>query len=137
MRVLFLLTVFINILFAHKVNLFITNENNKVNIYSYFANGKPCVECKLIVKNSSNIILEDSLNSEGKYSFLTKNKSLELIVDAGSGHIAKKDFSLKDVNTTNINNKIEDEKNSEFLKIILSLFLIFIIFFILKRFKKR
>ena len=137
MRVIFLLLIFLNILFAHKVNLFITNEDKKIDIYSYFANGKPCANCKLIVKNSSNIVFEDSLNGEGKYSFQAKDKKLEIIVDASSGHIAKKEIELKDIKIESIEKQIEDEKGDELFKIILSLVLIFVIFFTLKRFKKR
>lgn len=137
MKVIFLLLIFLNILFAHKVNLFITNDGEKVDIYSYFANGKPCVSCKFIVKDNSNIVIEDSLDDKGKYSFQAKSKKLEITVDAGSGHIAKKELELKDIDTNSIDKQIEEEKSDEFFKIILSLILIFIIFYILKRFKKR
>ena len=137
MRVLFLLFFSLNILFAHKINLFITTNEKQINIYSYFASGKPCSDCKLIVKNSSNIVLEDRLNKEGKYSFEAKNKNLEIIVDASSGHIAKKELDLKDVDFKSIEKQISEEKTDEIYKIILSLVLIFLIFFLFKRFLKR
>ena len=66
MKKIFLFLFITTSLFAHKINLFVTNEENGVNIYSYFANGNPCINCKLLIKNGENIVLEDKLDINGK-----------------------------------------------------------------------
>lgn len=137
MRVVFLLFLFLSFSFAHKVNLFITNDTNKVDIYSYFANGNPCINCNVIVKSAGKTLFEDKLNSEGKYFFEAKNKNLEIIIDAGSGHIAKKELNIDEKHLTSVKKQMEQEEKSEIKNILISLFLIFAIFYILKRFKKR
>jgi len=76
LKSLFLLTLLVCSLFAHKVNLFIVSENDTIDIYSYFANGNPCKNCKLIIKNDNTIILEDTLDNKGKYNYKTKYKNI-------------------------------------------------------------
>ena len=97
MRYFFLLALFISFSFAHKINLFVTNEENGVNIYSYFASGNPCINCKLIIKNGENVVLEDKLDANGKYLYSSKYKDIQVTIDASGGHIAKQDIVVENI----------------------------------------
>ena len=124
-------------LFAHKINLFVTNEENGVNIYSYFASGDPCINCKLIIKNGENIILEDTLNEKGKYLFPSKYKEIEITVNASGGHIAKQDIVVENIKNELLETHLKEEKEDEYIKILISLFLIAVIFYVLKKVKRK
>ena len=115
MKYLFLSLLFLNFSYAHKINLFITNENDDLQIYSYFASGMACKNCKLIIKNEEKIVLQDVLNSEGKYTYKRTFKNVEIIVDASSGHIVSEKIEVSNIK---------------------GLILLFLIFSLLKRFKK-
>ena len=136
MKYLILFLLFLNFLYAHKINLFISQEGENLGIYSYFANGKPCKNCKLFIKNEEKIILEDILNDEGKYNYKSSLPSIEILVDASSGHIAKEKVTLKNLKQENLKTHIKDEEDKKHLNIVLGIILIFFIFFLLKRFKK-
>ena len=136
MRYIFLMFLFCSFSYAHKINLFISNENNNLEIYSYFANGNPCKGCKLTIKNDKDIILQDILNSEGKYNYKATFPSLEVTIDAGEGHIAKERIVLSDVKNEDLKEHIKNEEEKKGINIVIGLLLIFLIFFLLKRFKK-
>lgn len=136
MKYLFLLILFFNFSFAHKINLFITTEDTNLEIYSYFANGAACKRCKLIIKNEDKIILEDILNEEGKYKYKPTFKNIEVIIDATGGHIAKEKIEVTNIKIEALKEHIKEEDNKKNLNIIIGLILIFFIFFFLKRFKK-
>ncbi|WP_419764561.1 MAG: hypothetical protein ACNI28_12350 [Arcobacter sp.] len=122
--------------YAHKVNLFISSEKDKVEIYSYFANGAACKNCKLIIENKKQIVLEDVLNNEGKYTYISPYKELEIIIDASSGHLAKESISVKNIKKENLKSHLKSQKDEKYLNIFIGLLLIALIFFLLKRFKK-
>ena len=136
MRCFFLLTIFISFSFAHKLNLFVTNENDGLEIYSYFASWAPCKNCKLIIKSDEKTILEDILNDEGKYNYKPTNKNIEVVVDASGGHIASEKIEVENVKTQDINEHKIKENRAESIKILIALMSILLIFFLLKRFKK-
>lgn len=136
MRYLFLLFLLFNFSNAHKINLFITNENDTIDIYSYFASGAACKNCELIIKNDDKIILEDRLNDEGKYQYKATCKNIEVIVDATGGHRASEKIEVANIKNEDIKKHINDEQNKEHINILIGLLLIFVIFFILKKFKK-
>lgn len=136
MRYLLLLTLFISFSFAHKLNLFVTNENDSLEIYSYFASGAACKNCKLIIRSDEKTILEDVLNDEGKYNYKPTNKNIEVVVDATGGHIATEKIEVENVKAQDIKEHKKEENKNENIKILIALVLIFLIFFLLKRFKK-
>ena len=121
MKYLFLVLVFFNFSFAHKINLFITNENNSLEIYSYFASGASCKKCNLIIKNEDKIILEDTLNDEGKYTYKTNFKNIEVIVDASGGHIASEKVQVTNIKHEDLKEHIKEENNQKYLKIFIVL----------------
>ncbi len=131
--VLFLVFSFSN---AHKINLFISEENGTLDIYSYFASGTACKNCQLIIKNGNKIVLDDVLNAEGKYQYKSPYKNIEVIVDATGGHRAVEKVELENIQKEDIKTHIQKEENKEHINILIGLILIFLIFFILKKFRK-
>ena len=123
-------------LLAHKVNLFVTHENNNVDIYSYFASGDACKGCKLIIKNANKTVLEDQLNDEGKYQFVSAYSSLNITVDASSGHLVSKEIVLDALPQENLEEVLKEEKQNQYFNMGLSLVLIALFFYGLKRVKK-
>lgn len=137
MRYFLLLALFISFSFAHKINLFVTNEENGVNIYSYFANGNPCINCKLLIKNGENVVLEDKLDVNGKYLYSSKYKDIQVTIDASGGHIAKQDIVVENIKNELLQTHLKEEKESEHIKILISLVLIGLIFYVLKIIKRK
>lgn len=137
MRYFLLLALFISFSFAHKINLFVTNEENGVNIYSYFASGDPCINCKLIIKNGENVVLEDKLDANGKYLYSSKYKDIQVTIDASGGHIAKQDIVVENIKNESLQTHLEEEKENEHIKILISLVLIGLIFYVLKIIKRK
>ena len=137
MRYFLLLALFISFSFAHKINLFVTNEENGVNIYSYFANGNPCINCKLLIKNGENIVLEDKLDANGKYLYSSKYKDIQVTIDASGGHIAKQDIVVENIKNESLRTHLKEEKENEHIKILISLLLIGLIFYVLKIIKRK
>ena len=137
MKKIFLFLFITTSLFAHKINLFVTNEENGVNIYSYFANGNPCINCKLLIKNGENIVLEDKLDTNGKYLYNSKYKDIQVTIDASGGHIVKQDIELENIKNELLQTHLKDEQENEHIKILISLVLIGLIFYVLKIVKRK
>jgi nickel transport protein len=137
LKKVFLFLLIATSLFAHKINLFVTNEENGVNIYSYFASGNPCINCKLIIKNDENIILEDKLDANGKYLYSSKYKDIQVTIDALGGHIAKQDIVVENIKNESLQTHLKEEKENEHIKILISLVLIGLVFYVLKIVKRK
>lgn len=137
MKYFLLLALFISFSFAHKINLFMTNEENGVNIYSYFASGDPCINCKLLIKNGENIVLEDKLDVNGKYLYSSKYKDIQVTIDASGGHIVKQDIVVENIKNESLQTHLKEEKENEHIKILISLVLIGLIFYVLKIVKRK
>ena len=147
-------------LFAHKVNLFLDLKDDNLYINSYFANAKPCMNCKFKIESNEKVVFEDILDEKGEYNYKTSLNDLKVIVDAGSGHNVSKKIKLQEqkneekiVQTEKITkeiellleenrvlknqiNVLEEQLNYfEIFKIVFGLLLIVLIFIILKRVK--
>ena len=158
---IFLILVLPIFLFAHKVNLFLDLKDNNLYINSYFANAKPCMNCKFKIESNEKLVFEDILDEKGEYNYKTSLNDLKVIVDAGSGHTVSKKIKLqeqKNEEKTAQKEKIDKEidklleenrvlKNQinvleeqlnyfEIFKIVFGLFLIVLIFIVLKRVKR-
>ncbi|QNM88586.1 hypothetical protein [Aliarcobacter cryaerophilus] len=156
----FLILVLPIFLFAHKVNLFLDLKDDNLYINSYFANAKPCMNCKFKIESNEKVVFEDILDEKGEYNYKTSLNDLKVIVDAGSGHNVSKKIKLQEqkneekiVQTEKITKEIElllEEnrvlKNQidvleeqlnyfEIFKIVFGLLLIVLIFVVLKRVK--
>lgn len=157
----FLILVLPIFLFAHKVNLFLDLKDDNLYINSYFANAKPCVNCKFKIESNEKVVFEDILDEKGEYNYKTSLNDLKVIVDAGSGHNVSKKIKIQEqkneekiVQTEKITkeiellleenrvlknqiNVLEEQLNYfEIFKIVFGLFLIVLIFIILKRVKR-
>lgn len=157
----FILIFFIPIfLFAHKVNLFLDYENGNLFINSYFANSKGCIKCKFEIKDrDGKFVFSDVLDENGEYNYKTDIKELYITVDAGNGHLVsknakeeklKKEETKETNNSDELNELLEENRNLknhikvleeklnyfEIFKVIFALFLIVLIFAILKKVKK-
>lgn len=154
-RVLCLVCIFINIVYAHKLNVFTNFEDNKLYVNSYFANGNACQNCKIRIIKGDKLILEDKTNIKGEFETKIDFNTFILSVDAGSGHAVLKDIQkvikpkkryendqlqkLQEENKSlKLQIKLLEEKLSyfEFFKIVFALLVIFGIFAFLKRVKK-
>ena len=158
---LFLILVLPIFLFAHKVNLFLDLKDDNLYINSYFANAKPCMNCKFKIESNEKVVFEDILDEKGEYNYKTSLNDLKVIVDAGSGHTVSKKIKLQEqkneekiVQTEKITkeiellleenrvlknqiNVLEEQLNYfEIFKIVFGLLLIVLIFIILKRVKR-
>ena len=158
---IFLILVLPIFLFAHKVNLFLDLKDNNLYINSYFANAKPCINCKFKIESNEKVVFEDILDEKGEYSYKTSVNDLKVIIDAGSGHTVSKKIKLqeqkneeKTIQIEKIDKEIERllEENRvlknqinvleeqlnyfEIFKIIFGLVLIVLIFIIIKRVKR-
>ena len=156
----FLILILPIFLFAHKVNLFLDLKDDNLYINSYFANAKPCMNCKFKIESNEKVVFEDILDEKGEYNYKTSLNDLKVIVDAGSGHNVSKKIKLqeqkneeKTVQAEKIDkeiellleenrvlknqiNVLEEQLNYfEIFKIVFGLLLIVLIFIILKRVK--
>ena len=157
----FLILVLPIFLFAHKVNLFLDLKDDNLYINSYFANAKPCMNCKFKIESNEKVVFEDILDEKGEYNYKTSVNDLKVIIDAGSGHSVSKKIKLqeqkneeKTVQAEKIDkeiellleenrvlknqiNVLEEQLNYfEIFKIVFGLLLIVLIFIILKRVKR-
>jgi len=146
-------------LFAHKVNLLLDFEEDNLYINSYFANAKPCINCKFKIEADNILVFEGNLDNKGEYKYKTDLKDIKVTIDAGAGHIVSKNItrdkniehSIKNSSNTTEFNKLQEENLAlkheikllkeqldyfEIFKIFFGLLLIAIIFFFIKRIKK-
>lgn len=97
----FILIIFINSLFAHKVNLFGFYEDNFLYLEGFFVNGNPCKECAINIYRDKKVIFSDKLDIDGRFERnIELERPFKIILDASSGHTA----------TLNIEASSEEEK---------------------------
>jgi nickel transport protein len=143
-------------MFAHKLNLFLTQENDKVFVSAYFASGTFCKNCKVEVKNENQKLLQSgNTNDKGEFVITKLDSIITVAIDASSGHIVKKSLDIQQIVEYKVSNKeyeklkeenkrlkskiaMLEEKSSfsELFKMIFALLVIAGIFFFLKRVKK-
>lgn len=133
MKVLILFSLFVSSLFAHKLNIFLFEENEKIVANTYFASGNACRNCKVEVFNEKGeLLVTGTTNEKGNYIFGKLAKTLEVKVEANGGHAAKNKIEIKNIKK----NKEELEKPNSLLQSLIAIVLIALIFIALKRFKK-
>ena len=159
MRMIFLFLLFISSLYAHKLNVFLTQENDKVYVSSYYASGSFCKSCKVEVLNKNrDLIQEGTTNEKGEFIVLKLDSTIHVSVEAQGGHKVQNSIDVKIIKKEEISNKnfkeletlkeenkklkreikLLKEKNSssDIFKMIFALLVIAGIFFALKRVKK-
>ncbi|WP_419769098.1 MAG: hypothetical protein ACNI3C_06990 [Candidatus Marinarcus sp.] len=137
MKILTLFLLLVSFVFAHKINLFVTSEKSKIDIYAYFASGAPCQKCGLTIKNGEEIILKDVLDEKGEYIYTSPYEKLNISIDAGSGHFVSQTIETEKLSTEKIEEHQQKEQKSEHWKILWALLIMAALFYILKRVKKR
>ncbi len=90
-------------LYAHKLNLFLSYENNQVFVSSYFASGSACKKCKIQIYNSSNVLFEETLtNNEGEYVISNLQSSKIIVrVESIGGHAATRNIKIENIKNNN------------------------------------
>jgi hypothetical protein len=130
------LSLFVATLDAHKINLFTSQEGDTVEVYSYFANGNPCQSCRLIIKENNNVIVDTTLNKDGKYFFRPKAQELEISVNASGGHKVSESIKIQNIQKENLSEHIKKEKELQYQNIAIGLVIIFLFFILLKAVKR-
>lgn len=87
---------------AHKLNLFLYDENGTLFIQSYFHKSAPCKNCEITIEDENGgIISKLSTNDEGKAEMNPSKNVLSVSVDGGMGHFVKEQYTLKN-DTANV-----------------------------------
>lgn len=134
MRLVFILFIILDILYAHKLNLFVSQENNDVIVSSYFASGNFCKKCKVEVFDIDKKLLESGItNKEGEYSIKNNTKEFIVKVEAIGGHAVQKIFESNNLEAKKLNEK---NKSGSLWQSLIAIFLLVLIFVFLKRVKK-
>ncbi len=107
--------------FAHKINLFITQVEDRIEGEGFFADGSPCKNCEITVFDpSEKEILKIKTDEKGKFSFSLPQKveRVKIILSAGEGHIVEKTVTIKreskekkDISKIEADKKRESENN--------------------------
>jgi len=155
MRVIIFFLLCFNVLYAHKLNIFLQQENDKVYVSSYYASGSFCSECKVEVFNTKNQLIQNGItNNKGEFVISELDSTLKVFVEAQGGHKVSSSLIVKTIENRNLSNKqiiflqeenrrlkskikLLEEKNSlsDIVKMIFALLIIVGIFFALKRVK--
>jgi nickel transport protein len=123
-------------LYAHKLNLFLEYEKNKLYIYSYFASGNACINCKIrLMDKDKNVIKELKTNRDGEY-YLDNFSGISYVeVEALGGHAATEALTeISDEKMTK--DEVKNEGEFSYLESIIALCLVILIFIGLKKIKK-
>lgn len=121
-----LIAMFVKVSFAHKVSTFAYREGNQIIGEAYFADGSPCINCRVEAYDERETKISDTVtNEKGKYKFVTEYKGpIKIKVIAGEGHLAEFNLEgLKDTsntekqnvtrskNTTSSKSEVQSSKN--------------------------
>ncbi|MGC8872615.1 MAG: hypothetical protein ACP5QC_07090 [Caldimicrobium sp.] len=102
---------------AHKIHLFITQVEDRIEGEGFFADGSPCKNCEITVFDpSEKEILKIKTDEKGKFSFSLPQKveKVKVILSAGEGHIVEQTVTLKTVGKEKkVMPKIEADKKRE------------------------
>ena len=150
---------------AHKLNIFLAEEGDRVFLSAYFASGASCKNCNVVVKDDDhNILQKGTSNEKGEFIITKLASSIIVSVDGGNGHSIQQSLSLTEHNHSkgqlshlkeqhpfaeleklkqeNARLKSElallQEKSSfsEIIRMVVALFIVFVIFMLLKRIKR-
>ncbi len=96
MRALFFLAVLSSFAFSHALHLFATQEDDRVEIYSYFYKNSPCMQCEVLISVDGREILRTRTDKEGLASIKIPAKNFTIQIYGGAGHGAQMEFSAED-----------------------------------------
>lgn len=135
MKIVFLFLFIVVNLYAHKLNLFLDVEEKKLYVYSYFASGSPCKDCKLEFYDLKNKLLKQvKTNSEGEYYLKDYENVVVVKVEALGGHAIERKFNLKQKdNVKEVKPKTSQES---YISSFIAIVVLVLIFLLLRRIKK-
>ena len=156
MRIVLIFLFCGSFLFAHKLNVFMSQEDEKVYVSAYFASGSFCKECKIEVSNKHKELIQEGItNEKGEFTIDKLDSLIYVEIEALGGHKVQNDFEIKVMNKEKISNNetkilIEEnkklkreiellkEKNNfgDMFKMLVALLVMAGIFFALKKVKK-
>mgnify|MGYP000117166996 CR=1 FL=1 len=156
MRVILFVLLCVGSMYAHKLSIFLQQEDETVYVSAYFASGAFCKTCKVEVLNKNKKIIQTGVtNTKGEFEITKLDSLIYVGVDAGSGHMVQKSIEIlkvkkeesasKELSVLKEENKrlkreieLLKEKNSfsDIFKMVFALLVIVGIFFVLKRVKK-
>lgn len=155
MRIFILVLCLGSFLFAHKLNLFLSQEGKNIYVSTYFASGSPCQNCDLLIKSKDGKLLKEvKTDIKGEYLILNAQEDVLVEVKTKEGHGASDTLTLEDIEVSQDNTALEKLKSenqklkskikmleekveqNELIKMIFALLVIAGIFFVLKRVKK-
>ena len=149
-----LLSMLVVSVWAHKLNLFTAVEQNRLYVQAYFANGKGCNACQVILKDKNRkLSIHTQTNNKGEVDFFVQEGHYVLYLDAGSGHEKHEDIMVDAMtNVTQEGNNNLQQQNQQLqnkikvlqsqlewmniLKTLLAIIAIIAIFGFLKRIKQ-
>jgi hypothetical protein len=95
-KIFLLLCLSAAFLSAHKLNLFLYDENGTLFIQSYFHKSAPCKNCEVVIEDENGgVISKLSTNDEGKADINLSQSAFSVSVNAGMGHFVKEQYALK------------------------------------------
>jgi len=163
MRAFLIVLVCLSSLFAHKLNIFLQQEENKVFVSAYYASGSFCKACKVEVSNKDKKSLQTGItNDKGEFVITKFDSSLDAVlyatVEAQGGHKVQSSIEIEALKEQVVLNeepnelrvlqeenkalkreiKLLKDKNSlsDIFKMMLALLIMAGIFFTLKKLKK-
>ncbi|MDR1451452.1 MAG: hypothetical protein LBI57_03855 [Helicobacteraceae bacterium] len=81
--------------FAHKLNLFVTDENATLFIRSYFTKSAPCRECEVwIFDKNGKEIAKTKTDGNGEAAIAVAASNVVARVNGGMGHQVEIDYEL-------------------------------------------
>ena len=133
MRIAFILFALTSFLFAHKLNIFLYEENGKVVANTYFASGSPCKNCKIeIFDENDNLLKTAKTDIKGDFTFDKLAVNLIVKVETIGGHAASSFIKVEKLESQ----KQEVSQIKSYLESFIAVILIALIFLGLKRIKK-
>ena len=87
------------VVFAHKVSIFATEQNGKIDVYGYFSDGTPAKNSQVEVYDalSGKLLLSGKTDSNGFFEFTPPQgvKELKIVLYSGLGHKAVTTYQLE------------------------------------------
>jgi nickel transport protein len=91
--IIFLLLLFLPFqIYAHRVNLFVDQIGNNLEITAFFPDGSPCKECRVEVLDKKGRVLQITKTDEVGKAILSMGNvtDIKVVLKAGEGHQAEK-----------------------------------------------
>ncbi len=130
MRVLFLVILMLNFLYAHKLYILGDDDGKTLHIKSYFTKSSFCQDCQVeILDVDKKILFKGKTDKKGEIYFPFIAKKIYIDVVASMGHKNRVFYESE-------NEMISEDKNESYVKILLALGIIALIFFVLRFIKK-